>query len=441
MSIRVPVDTLDPKMRQYIYRNLRVREKSDPHSFFRDVKEIQPFIVEDGHVMLPFQWALQKSPAFHQYRPERTSLPAMSCRFVGKLREQQIAIQTEALAHLNKKGSIVIAVYPGGGKTITSLSMCSKVRLKTLVLVNRVVLMKQWEKSIQSFFDGAKVQILETKCEMNPDTDFYIMNALNVPKRRMEDFKDIGLVIVDECHIMITQVFVRALCYVFPRYLIGLSATPFRFDGLDELLDIYFGTERVSRSLYHRHTVYMVNTGIEIEGEFDERDKLIWNSVLHAQMTHDVRNLFIKRLCLFFENRKIMILCKRISQINTLHDLLSGHVKCTTLKASETTYDEDARVMIASVSKVGVGFSHDSLDMLILACDLEAYFLQYLGRVFRRPDVVPIIIDLVDKNPVLQRHFRTRKKTYLECGGSIYDFNSIFPDISFDADETTTITS
>lgn len=434
MSIRVPVANLDTKMRQHIYRKLRVREKSDPKSFFRDVKEIQPFVVADGHVMLPFQWALQKSTEFHPYRPKREGLPSLSCRFVGKLREEQLAIQAEAISHLNKNGSIVIAVYPGGGKTITSLSMCSKVRLKTLVLVNRVVLMKQWEKSIEAFYDNAKVQILETKDAMLPDTDFYIMNALNVPKRRMEDFKDIGLVIVDECHIMITQVFVRALCYVSPRYLIGLSATPFRFDGLDELLDIYFGTERVSRDLYHRHTVYMVNTGIEIEGEFDDKDKLIWNSVLHAQMTHDNRNLFIKRLCTFFENRKIMILCKRISQINTLYNLISESVLCTTLKASETTYDENARVMIASVSKVGVGFSHDSLDMLILACDLEAYFLQYLGRVFRRPDVVPIIIDLVDKNPVLQRHYRTRKKTYVECGGSIYDFHSIFPDLTLELD-------
>ena len=36
------------------------------------------------------------------------------------------------------------------------------------------------------------------------------------------------------------------------------------------------------------------------------------------------------------------------------------------------------------------------LDALILASDLEEYFIQYLGRVMRREDVEPYIFDIVD---------------------------------------------
>ena len=69
--------------------------------------------------------------------------------------------------------------------------------------------------------------------------------------------------------------------------------------------------------------------------------------------------------------------------------------------------------------------------MLILACDLKEYYLQFVGRVFRKPDVVPIIIDIVDKNPVLRRHFQSRAKIYRDCGGTLYDFHSMFPDFHF----------
>jgi superfamily II DNA or RNA helicase len=369
---------------------------------------------------------------YNMYVTPRSSLPAVQCRFEGSLRPEQELIQKEAIGLLNRQRSILISLYPGGGKTITSLSIASKIGCKTLILVNKIVLIEQWKNSIVGFFsNNTGVQVLDTAVAMDLNADFYIMNAINVPKRP-DIFQDIGTVIVDECHLMITKVFVQSLLYLFPRYLIGLSATPYRPDGLDVLLDLYFGTARIHRPLYRKHTVYTVDTGIEIMGERNERGQLDWNSILQAQMTNTRRNNFIRRLCLFFGQRNILILCKRVSQIQLLADLLRPDATVTTLKGNETTYDADARILIASIQKVGTGFSHDRLDMLILACDMEEYFLQYLGRVFRRPDVTPIIIDLIDKNHVLKRHARTRRRVYQESGGSIYDFHSMFSDVKMD---------
>jgi hypothetical protein len=209
-----------------------------------------------------------------------------------------------------------------------------------------------------------------------------------------------------------------------------LSATPFRPDGLDVLLDIYFGKERIVREMYRRHVVYKVNTNIEIQGEQDDKGMLIWNSVLQKQMTNTSRNTFIRDVCLFFKTRNILILCKRIQQVEDLYGLISDHTLTCTLKGNENEFNTECRVLIATVAKVGVGFSFDKLDMLILACDLKEYYLQFVGRVFRKPDVVPIIIDIVDKNPVLYRHFKSRLKVYQDCGGTLYDFRSMFPDFS-----------
>lgn len=433
MSLCVPLAEIDDKMKRHIYRKLKVKEKVDvsrsKSAMYRNLKEIAPYRIEDDQrIYLPFHWSFSK-PCFQTYRRQRTCFDTLHSQFNGSLREEQKTIQTEAIQHLNQQGSILIACFPGFGKTITTLSISSKIGLKTLVLVNRVILIDQWVASIKNFFqEGVRVQVLGPNNEMEQEADFYIMNAINTEKRKFDDYNRIGLAIVDECHLMITSVFVRALGYVCPRYLIGLSATPFRPDGLDVLLDIYFGTERIVREMFRRHIVYKVNTNIVMEGEENAQGTLDWNSVLQKQMSNPSRNNFIKEVCLFFKTRNILVLCKRVAQVKELQQLIAAHTSTSTLKGNENEFDTECRVLIATVAKVGVGFSFDKLDMLVLACDLKEYYLQFVGRVFRKPEVVPIIIDIVDKNPVLFRHFKCRLKVYQECGGSIYDFRSIFPD-------------
>ena len=100
------------------------------------------------------------------------------------------------------------------------------------------------------------------------------------------------------------------------------------------------------------------------------------------------------------------------------HENIVG-IDSAIFKESDVIFDKESRILISSFQKVGTGFSHDKLDMLILGVDTEEYFLQYLGRVFRRKDSSPIILDIVDEHPVLWKHFRTRSKVYRESGGQI----------------------
>ena len=95
----------------------------------------------------------------------------------------------------------------------------------------------------------------------------------------------------------------------------------------------------------------------------------------------------------------------------------------TTFKGNKQFYNCKSRILVATISKAGVGFDHPKMDSLILASDVEGYFIQYLGRVFRREDVFPLIFDLVDNFQALTRHYYTRKKIYEEHGGVIKKFN------------------
>ena len=84
--------------------------------------------------------------------------------------------------------------------------------------------------------------------------------------------------------------------------------------------------------------------------------------------------------------------------------------------------DFTSRILVATVQKAGVGFDHPKLDSLVIASDVEEYFIQYLGRILEE-DVQPIVFDILDQNPILAKHYRTRQKIYKDHGGVVEKFN------------------
>lgn len=310
--------------------------------------------------------------------------------------------------------------------TITSLALSSHIGLRTFIIVNKLVLIQQWMDSIrQCFGEHIRLQHITTKNKIQQGCQFYIMNAINVSKRKITEYEqlNIGFVIVDECHLIMTKIFSSSLHKVCPRYLLGLSATPFRNDGFDILLDLYFGMNKIVRKLYRPHKVYFIETRIKMEPEKDKNQNIIWSSIIDQQVENKSRNEMIISICQQYSDRNILILTKRVKQIDYfVEKLRSLQIHATCMKDNDVSFDKEARILIATFQKVGTGFSHDKLDMLIIACDTEEYFMQYLGRVFRTPYVEPIIIDIIDQNPILRRHFLTRKKIYQESGGTIMPF-------------------
>jgi superfamily II DNA or RNA helicase len=313
--------------------------------------------------------------------------------------------------------------------TITSIYIACKIRLKTLILCHRIVLVNQWKESIQKFCPDAKVQILTSKTKMQDDADFYIMNAANVPKHGRDFYRSVGFLIVDEVHIIMAEKMSHCMRYITPRYTLGLSATPYRTDGLDILLDMYFGTHKIVRKLFRKHVAYRVDTGFKPEVKLNRMGKVDWGSVLESQCSNRDRNELIVSLVKFFPDRVFLVLCKRVDQANYLVDrLVEEGEDVTSLIGSNQVFERSSRVLVGTVQKTGVGFDHPRLNSLILASDVEQYFVQYLGRVFRREDTVPWIFDLLDDYSLLKKHYNTRRGVYSEHGGLVKDFRKEFPE-------------
>ena len=128
----------------------------------------------------------------------------METEFVGKLRELQKEVKKEVNELLNKRGSCILSIYTGAGKTITSICIAVKIKLKCLIICHRLVLIEQWKCAIQKVCTDAKISVVNAKTKLDESCDFFIMNAINIPKKGYDFFESIGTVIVDEVHLIAT---------------------------------------------------------------------------------------------------------------------------------------------------------------------------------------------------------------------------------------------
>ena len=352
--------------------------------------------------------------------------------FVGTLTEKQELVKEEVFETLNRTKSIILSFHCGFGKTIFSIYITSLLKYKACILAHRVNLIDQWYYSIKKVCPEARVQILDTKCSIDKSNDFFIINSLNVSKRSKEDFKDIGILISDEAHTICTENLSKGLFHFQPKYMIGLTATPYRTDGMSIILEHFFGPEIIERKLKRPFNVYVLKTGkngpVKIETKVNKMGKLDWNSVLKSQCLNETRNKMIVNIIKFFKTRNILVLCKLVEQSKyLLNRLKEDNEQVDMFVSTQKKFNHDSRILISTFSKTGVGFDHPKLDMLIIASDVEEGIEQYVGRIFRRQDTTPIIIDILDEFRPLYNHYLTRRKLYLETGAEINDYKKLFP--------------
>jgi len=417
MSISLSIETIPWEVRKNINSDLEIKIENK----FGGIppRYIYPFEIEGENIILPFAYAITKKIK----RPVRENFLTLNIPFDGVLRPEQTEVRKEAIKQLSSSGSILLSMYCGFGKSATSMKIACDIGLKTLIIVNKIILMKQWEEGINIFCPNASVQKVTTKSKKD-DCDFYIINAQNVEKMGKTFFSDIGTVIVDEAHLIMAETLSRCLQWVHPRYLIGLTATPYRQDGLNLLLDFYFGKYKIIRTLFREHIAYKVLTGFKPTVEKAINGRVNWSLVLESQANDTDRNELIIKILKHHKDRNFLVLTKRVSQGDYLvKRLIEEGQDVTSLFGSNQEYNVTSRILVGTNSKCGTGFDHAKMDALLLACDLEQYFVQYLGRVFRTKDVKPIIFDLVDDYSLLSKHFNTRQKIYRELGGEVRNFD------------------
>jgi superfamily II DNA or RNA helicase len=348
--------------------------------------------------------------------------------FVGTLRDSQALIVPKVISALHSQRSAILSLETGGGKTITAIYIAHKLQRKCAIVVHRLCLLQQWVDAIQKVCPNATIHLPNTKNKHIDDTfDFTIIMVGNIHK--FSNWNHIGTVLVDECHAIMTQNHIFQLLHFTPKYLLGLSATP---QKCPEIRD-YFYSSIISLPKEAPFIVKYIPTEYKYFHKYIERaggkNTIDWNDILNQQSTNKSRNEMLINLIQSIVNsnpkRYVLAMVKRVEHAKLLQEAIPNS---STYLSSDKTYNDEARVLIGTYSKMGIGFDHPKINTIILCADLAESISveQAIGRAKRKIDLenLPWIYDIVDNNNIMKSHYKQRLKVYQSLNGVIEDDNN-----------------
>lgn len=401
--------------------------------------------------------------------------------FRGQLRDEQPIALHELLQH----DTGILSATTAFGKTIVAIKLIAERKVNTLILVDRINLLRQWQERLSEFLiinealpktDGGAGskrgrkkkrsvigQLSGSRKALSGIVDIALRQSLS-RKGEVEDcVKDYGMIIADECHHASAFSYERILKVATARYVYGLTATPTRKDGHHPILLMQCGPIRYRDSARKQaekrpfnHYIIPRFTSLRTPLNRDEKDvtiqelysEVVDNETRNEQIVQDVIESH-KR------GRNCIVLTLRTGHVESLATRLRDHlpdvVVLTGGMGSKTTreaFEHIAKtpadknlVLVATGSFIGEGFDEPRLDTLFLAMPISwrGTLQQYAGRLHRlssgKKDVQ--IYDYVDVHiRMLERMYQKRLTGYASMGYSAKaeDIRTASPDIIFDRD-------
>ena len=362
--------------------------------------------------------------------------------FIGTL----TAIQNAAVDAMLEHEEGVLVAPPGAGKTVMACAAIVRRRTPTLILVHRKQLLDQWSDRLQNFLGLSKNEIHVLGKARYPDAPvalgmFPTLARSEFPEALLAKY---GHVIIDECHHVPAASFEAAMKRCTARYILGLTATPNRKDGLQKILFLQCGPIRHRIDLDHSEeqsrTVFVREFSLRLPAEKDRLpihqiwEHLIQSGERNRAIASDVSSaLKEQRFCALLSDRK--------EHLNALESLLrekwpeesvyridgSTNQKLRTailgnLRARAA--EERPFVLLATASLLGEGFDMPELDTLFLTMPIsfKGRLIQYAGRLHRfseKKKSVRIYDYVEPDHPLTAQMYRKRTTAYREMGYSI----------------------
>ena len=353
--------------------------------------------------------------------------------FKGDLRPEQKPIFDVSYKQIIDTGGGIVSLKCGGGKTVLSLYILAQLKLKTLVVVHKDFLMTQWYDRIKEFIPDARIGKVQQDTIDIEDKDIVLsmVQSLSMKEYPKEVFEQFGLAIFDECHHLGAEVFSKCMAKVQSKYMLGLSATPNRKDGLRKVFEWYIGdiaymTKEKSDDNAKVNIIKYFSEDpkySKIETTFQGKPcfpKMINNICNHIPRTE----LIIKTLVpLYEEERCILILSDRRNHLLEIEILLKKYnIECGYyvggMKPQALRDAQEKNVILGTFSMASEGMDIPKLNTIILASP-KSDIVQSVGRILRQKKEVrkfqPLIIDINDDFSLFLNQSKKRLTFYNRC--------------------------
>ncbi len=244
-------------------------------------------------------------------------------RFVKTIAVPQFSLelrpeQKKVIEKIVKKDFCICVASPGFGKTVIGAKMIEKRGVNTLVIVNKNLLLDQWCERFGEYFNIEKKDIGYLGKSKNKLTNYIDVATMQSLKNNSDLIKNYSFVIVDECHHIPALTFEKIIKKFQGKYILGLSATPNRKDGMEPLLYQQLGPiayeQRQKKDGKKEYKIIETNF---INETADFADFNLW--LLRTNINRIILEQIIKH-----KNRKILVLTDRIEHIDNLELLLKS---------------------------------------------------------------------------------------------------------------------
>ena len=331
----------------------------------------------------------------------------------------------------------VLSAPTGSGKTIIALYMMAKRKQPSLVVVHTNELAFQWIDRINTFLEIPSNEIgFIGGGKRSVGEKITVALVQSLYKCAEEISEQIGHIIVDESHRCPSRTFTKAVSEFDSRYMLGLTATPFRRDKLSKLIFWYLGDlhHQVDKQNLIKNGHILKADVIIRETDFKPCfDPISQYSRMLSELTTDKdRNILIAS-DITNENQKnpgiLLVLSDRKAHCENLKVILRYRFK---IDAEVLTGDipiekrqeilkklnnGEIKILIATGQLIGEGFDCRNLSTLFLATPIKfsGRLLQYIGRVLRpAPGKKRArVFDYIDVNvDVLKIAAKARQRAY-----------------------------
>jgi len=363
----------------------------------------------------------------------RRALPPVDFNFIGQLKP----FQHKAVRVMLSRDFGVLDAPPGSGKTVMALYIIARRRQPALIVVHTKDLAYQWIERAGEFLG------------IPADTVGFMGDGKNVVGKKItvalvqslykcaeEVSKNVGFLLVDECHRCPSRTFTEAVTDFDSKYMLGLSATPWRRDNLSKLIFWHLGDvhHKIDQSLLVESGDVLAAEIIVRETDFkpyydpvNEYSKMISeltsddkrNRMIASDVAREVKDN--NGICLVLSDRKkhcgiLQALLRYRHKISS--ELLTGDLTGSERREVLDHLNKgDVKVLLATGQLIGEGFDRRDLSPLFLTTPIKfsGRVLQYIGRVLRpAPGKKKArVYDYVDvKVDVLKAAARARQKVY-----------------------------